>query len=268
VNFLTINKKLHVYFPGLSQLDIIKANTSSFVTKCDWVIEQVFDRLKKKFKIFFLLAHNATLTNDYESLQITFTLLNLFHKPILIDTSYEDIAHIMKFRVNIPNRLKIVVQKFSLSQVKSPYLELEYIAIDNEENNQQFQFPQLIINDLYYLSLGPYQVRNAISYYAEQQKEGTFLVRKFEPNSRYPIAVLNYTRYGISVENPLLVKAYMKSRYRRGKHHHIFVLVVKTGRDSVTEYYCTCESGARTVDCCSHIMTIVYGFLGMANMMG
>jgi len=105
--------------------------------KCRWVIEQVFGRLKKKFKIFSLSAHNATLTNDYESLQITFTLLNLFHKLILSDTSYEDIAHIMKSRVNIPNRLKIVVQEFNLSQVKSPYHELEYIAIDNEESNQQ-----------------------------------------------------------------------------------------------------------------------------------
>jgi len=80
--------------------------------------------------------------------------------------------------VNIPNRLKIIVQEFNLrnSQVKSPYLELEYTAIDNEENNQQLQFPQFTIDDLYYLSLRPYQIRNAISYYAEHQKEGTFLM--------------------------------------------------------------------------------------------
>lgn len=70
--------------------------------------------------------------------------------------------------------------------------------------------------------------------------------REFESNPRHPTAALDYTRYGISVENPLLVKAYMKSRYRGGKHHHIFVLMdkAKTGRDSITEYYCTCESGA------------------------
>jgi len=57
------------------------------------VIEQVFGQLKKKFKTFSLPAHNATLTNDYESFQIAFALLNLFHKPILSDTSYDDIAH-------------------------------------------------------------------------------------------------------------------------------------------------------------------------------
>jgi len=127
VNFLTTNKELCVYCPRLGQLDTLEANTSRFVTKYCWVIEQVFGRLKKKFKIFSLPAHNATLTNDYESLQIAFTLLNLYHKSILSDTSYENIEHIIKFRVNIPNRLKIVIQEFNLSQVKSPYLEFEYI---------------------------------------------------------------------------------------------------------------------------------------------
>jgi len=84
----------------LGQLDTIEANTSRFVTKCRWVMEQIFGRLKKKFKIFFLSTHNTTLTNDYESLQIVFAFSNLFHKPILSDTSYEDIAHIIKSRVN------------------------------------------------------------------------------------------------------------------------------------------------------------------------
>jgi len=71
-------------------------------------------------------------------------------------------------------------------------------------------------------------------------------VRKFEPNPRHTTAALDYTRYGISVENCLLVKAYIKSRYRGKKHHHIFVLMdeAKTGRDSLTEYHFTCESDA------------------------
>jgi len=81
-----------------------------------------------------------------------------------------------------------------------------YTAIDNEENNQQLQCPQLTIDDLHYLSLSSYQIRNAISYYVEHQKERTFLVRKFESNPRHPTAVLDYTRNGISVENPLLIK--------------------------------------------------------------
>lgn len=58
----------------------------------------------------------------------------------------------------------------------------------------------------------------------------------------------------------------MKSRYRGGKHHHIFVLVdkSKTGIYAIREYCCTCESGSRTVGCCSHLMTIVW-FLGRTS---
>jgi len=80
----------------------------------------------------------------------------------------------------------------------------------------------------------------------QNQKERTFLVRKFELNPRHPTAALDYTKYVISVKNPLLVKGYMKSQYRGGKYYYIFVLMdkAKTGRDSVTEYYCTCECDA------------------------
>jgi len=60
----------------------------------------------------------------------------------------------------------------------------------------------------------------------------------------------------------------MKSRYCGGKYH-IFVLIdkVKTGWDSIHEYYCTCESGARIADCCNHVMTIVW-FLEFAQYHG
>jgi len=73
-----------------------------------------------KFKIFSLPSHNATLTND--CLQIIFAFLNLFHKPILNDTNYEDSAHIMKSRVNIPNHLKIKEYKRFISTHIAIYL--------------------------------------------------------------------------------------------------------------------------------------------------
>ena len=61
----------------------------------------------------------------------------------------------------------------------------------------------------------------------------------------------------------------MKSRFRSGKYHHILILVnkAKTGIDSIYEYNCTCESGSRTVGCCSHIMTIVW-YLGYVQYEG
>lgn len=35
----------------------------------------------------------------------------------------------------------------------------------------------------------------------------------------------------------------------------------KSERDSIVEYFCTCETGSRTVGCCSHVMTIIW-YLG------
>lgn len=119
VDFLTNEKNLKVYSPGLGQLNTTEANMSRSVTKCRWIVEQVFGRLKKKFKIFSIPAHNSTLAKDYESLLIASSFMNLFHKPILSDKMYEDIAHIIKSRMNVPNRLKDIVEEFNLSQVRS-----------------------------------------------------------------------------------------------------------------------------------------------------
>lgn len=115
----------------------------------------------------------------------------------------------------------------------------------------------------YTINLGPYQINNVLSYYAEHLNEGIFLVHKFEPNARQRTANINYAQYSIRIKDPLLVKAYMKFHFRGGKNHHIFVLVNRTkhGKDSIAEYYCTCECGSRTVGCCGHIMTIIW-FLG------
>jgi hypothetical protein len=196
------------------------------VTKIRWIIEQVFGRLKKKFKIFALPAHNATLHHDYESLMITFALLNLFHTPILSDGANEEIAYVMKSRLNTPNRLKGIVEEYNLSQLRAPYIDLEYTLLDNEENNTLLQFPHLTMEDLYYISLGPYQINNAISYYAQHQKERIFLVQKFEPSPGHRAGDLNYANHGINITDPLFVKAYMKSRYRSGKNH-IFVFAAR-----------------------------------------
>lgn len=135
LKFLTKIKKLHVHYPGLDQVDTLEANISRFLTKCRWIIKQVFDRLKEKFKIFSLSAYNATLANDYNYLLIVFALLNLFYTPILSDKLHVNIAQIMKSRLNVRNHLKLVVQEFNLSQVKVPYLDVEYNSLDNQENN-------------------------------------------------------------------------------------------------------------------------------------
>lgn len=257
------DKGLNAYIPGTGQRDTAAANKARFVTKIRWVNEQVFGRLKKKFKLFALPAHNSTLEHDYEILLIAFAFLNVFHEPILSDKEHEDIAILMKSRLGVPNLLKDVVDHHNLSKVKVPYIDLNYTWLDNVANNLVLGFPQLSLDDLYAVSLGPYQIKNALSYFAQHQKDNIFLVQKFQPNPRDRLSALDYANFGITVSDPLLVKAYMKSRFRSTKNHHIFVLIDKSKieRASIVEYFCTCETGSRTVGCCSHVMTIIW-YLG------
>lgn len=106
----------------------------------------------------------------------------------------------MKSRLNIPNQLQCIVEKFSLAKVRQPFLQIEYVALDIVKNNQQLCFSQLTLDELYDISLGPYQVQNAISYYAENQKEGIFLVSKFQPNPKHKTAAVKYTDYNINIQ--------------------------------------------------------------------
>lgn len=84
---------------------------------------------------------------------------------------HEDIAQTLKSRLNALNHLQIIVQEFNFPQLRAPFLGVEHTSLDNEENNRLIEFPELSMDNLYYLSLGLYQIRNAISYYAEHQKE-------------------------------------------------------------------------------------------------
>ena len=80
--------------------------------------------------------------------------------------------------------------------MKKAYIDLEYTLLDNDMNNQQLEFPKLSLDDLYQLSLGPYQINNSMSYYAEHQNEGIFLVHKFEPPMKNRKAGLDFEKYG------------------------------------------------------------------------
>ena len=161
-------------------------------------------------------AHNATLGYDFDYLLIVRALLNSFHKPVLSDDEYDNVREIMRSRLNVPNKLKIVVKDLNLAQQRVPFDDTAFISLDNEENNLVMRFTQLSLHDLNAVCLSPYQLKNSLSYYAENMEEGIFLVQKFNPTARHRTAGLDFSKYSNDVIDPLLVKAYMKSRFRSG----------------------------------------------------
>ena len=154
MDFLKDEKNLRVYIPGTGDRDTYEANLARFVTKVRCIIEQVLGQLKKKFELLVMAAHNATLCYDFDYLLIVGALLNSFQKPILSDDEYDNVGEIMRSRLNVPNKLKIVVNDLNLAQQRVPFDDTAFTSLDNEENNLVMRFPQLLLDDLYAVCLG------------------------------------------------------------------------------------------------------------------
>lgn len=227
------------------------------VTKIRWVVEQTFGKLKMRFKFLGNPAHNSSLVHDFDCVQIAFALMNMFFTPVQSDLIYPEVANMMMARLNQPNVLKPLVEHLNLTQLRVIWRQLEDSSIVTDTD-----FPQLEWTDLHHISLGSYQLTNSVSYYARhrQSPDGAFFVYIYDPPPKHRVSTIRYADYGIQVQDPLLLKCRVKSRYRAGVDHYEFVLIdkAKTGREAIIAYHCSCKVGARTVGCCSHIMTIIW----------
>src|SRR5699024_11170346 len=105
---------------------------------------------------------------------------------------------------------------------------------------------------------GSYQVKMAISYYAEHIK----------PDGRYHFWIekdssdLDYSAVGIDYpkDHLKLFKARMDSRHMGSVKYHLFVLLNtdKEGLNAIEEHFCTCKVGRRTVGCCAHVACLIW----------
>ena len=239
-------------------LTTTEANQSRFVTKVRYIVEQVFGRLKKRFKFFAIPAHNGALKHDFALLSIAFSLMNLFHCRITSDNNdHDQILQLMVTRKDAPNMLQTLVEARRLIRQ-----QISFVRLDSTEHRIETMFPQLTIQNLRLISLGSYQIRNSISYLAEhvQANDGVFQIAVFDSSQRRSLQPINYSEFGFNVQQPLLLKSKLHSRFRGAKEHVQFLLIDQSlnGIDAIVAHFCNCECGSRTVGVCSHIMTIIY----------
>lgn len=239
-----------------TRLCTLEANRNRLVTKVRWIIEQVFGRIKKRFKYLDYVCHNSTLGFDFPLFQIACSLLNMFHRPILSDRSFPGIAEAMLARLAVENKLQTLVAELSLEGARIVFNRLQ----DNGRIIAR-RFPQLTPAELHMLAFGSYQPRNARSYFGQHMEDNRniFLLGEYQGN-------IDYRRFNIDVDEPMLLKAKIHSRFTGRKQHYAFVLAdrAKVGRQAIIEYYCSCATGTRTVGCCSHVMTIIW-FVAFAH---
>lgn len=196
-------------------------------------------RVKGMFRFFGSVIPSAYINKKADErlgrlYRIGCSLMNRFNAPKLHDdTRHERILQQCIRKRREANTMKDDVEKNELQKrKKSQYLVKSGAHVEG--------FPKLSLEDIEDITLGVYQITNA-TFYAEEhiKAEGDFKVHVHKERGNHFLVV-------------------MKSRFRTGIKHHIFVEVEGDNLLTVGRYYCTCRSGARTMGCCSHVATVIW----------
>ena len=140
----------------------------------------------------------------------------------------------MKLRKNKPNNLRDYVETNKLNRKSAIFTRIE--------NAKEVKFPQLTPSQVKSITLGSYQLKRANGYLIEHFNK--------EPKRWFEIAKEE-------IEGKSLIRAKLQSRHRNSKDYFIYITYTE---EEVSEWYCSCFSGARTVGCCSHVAAIIFYF--------
>lgn len=151
-------------------------------------------------------------------------------------------------RLHRPNQLYSIVHKSSFQKKIKQFTQF----YDFDE------LPQLSVEHLFQISLGPYQIRQAASYCQMHCRANNDEFVVFE----CPMDVSNevLTDFKPNERDLKLLMMRIKSRYRSQKTHDVYVLIdiMGKGEECVLEYCCSCQNGLRTVGSCSHVMSLLW----------
>lgn len=218
------------------QLTTEQANKSRLVTKVRYMVEVVNGKLKS-FRLLDRVRPNTMVPSLGADFKIAASLINEFFRPPTPDSDEPFIAQLMKSQLTKENALRKLVDEKNLERVTTQFEKLNAEELS--------EFPRLEIEDLKYLTLGSYQLKQSLGYYSEHiSKHGVFLVEKHKEISG-------------------LIRCKLQSRHSNRSTYTAFVKYESSaeGRESITGYTCQCKNGLRTVGMCSHVTTIIW-YLG------
>ena len=170
---------------------------------------------------------------------------NKFGTRIISDRDRTDEV-VQMFRDNLhrPNLLQNIVERLRFARRSSQFSDF----------NTLDALPFLSLGELRRIAGGSYQVSEAVNYYFDTVK------RYGRLNFCACDCEIDYSEYNISVQEPILIKSRVGSRYARSGSYLVFILMDKSkeGRECIVEYYCQCLVGSRTLGCCCHVMAIIW----------
>lgn len=215
-----------------------------------YAVETRNGNIKTIFKIFQKEWCNITLPHLMTDIRICAALINVYFKTVESNKGIdpEILATRMLNRLQIPNLLSTIISRDTFRRKLIQFDRL----YDFEE------LPTLTKQDLFWISLGNYQIQQAASYCHEHFKanESQFVIFVC-PNE---VCQTFFADFFFDGRQPKLLMARLKSRYRSNKSHDVYVLVdtLGQGEESVLTYCCACYNGLRTVGCCTHVMSIIW----------
>jgi len=234
--------------PKQKQFTCQEANESRMVTLTRWVVEAVNGLLKNVFKFFELVVPNHYfIRNCNEKLgryiRICCAILNAYHPRIFTESEkHQKILEEIETRKGEENTLKVDLEAKGWLRKRIIW---EHVTPEQIED-----FPQLSLEDLFEITLGIYQIKNAKGYTDEH----------FRVHKSYKFTVLKENeslRDGHS-----LIKAHMNSRFRSSEAYDLWIEYSNApeGR-RITRYYCRCMGGEKSIGCCSHVAGVLW-FVG------
>lgn len=238
------------------QLTTIEANKTRLVTATRFVVETRNGHIKTIFKIFNTTWNPLTVKHLPDDFAICCALINCYFKTFEPNKEIAlDLAERMKSRMHLENKL---ADKVLCNQFQRYYRQFESFS-------DYDLLPQLNEMDLIYVALGKYQIKQAASYCQNHLKknDGEFVIYSLEADVCGDL----FSEMFPGERSFLLLLARLKSRFRSQKTHDAFVLIDKNENigNVVLGYCCECNSGRRTVGCCSHVMTIIWKSLFIKN---
>ncbi|XP_066600076.1 uncharacterized protein [Prorops nasuta] len=234
---------------GQRQLSTQDANDSRIITKNRWVVEARNGHLRSIFKFLaqtINLQHAKNLNGYY---RIAGAILNRYHPTVKMQDADVQLAREMLNISTTPNVVQQKVQVDNLRLRNGQWRRLNYHDV--------LDFPILDLDYLKHLTMGIYQINLAPSYIQDKvlrDNEEIFEIDEHFNESGF-----------------LRVRLY--SRFRNAIKHQIFISYELSNRDDgnaaenvkpINGYYCTCQSGARTLGTCAHVASVLW-YLGFAR---
>lgn len=184
------------------------------MTLCRWVVEVVNGRFKRDFKLFRNVFFNLASAHMMEDFRIGTTLINKFHKLIENPDNADEIAQIATTRLNLPNYLGQFVQNYNLNRRRVLFrnIDANLPALNT--------FPQLNINELKLISLGPYQVKHARSYYGEHIRDRGIYEIEISPEIEFSEELVMH----IGGNHPVLLRGRIKSSHTSRREYYTYIV--------------------------------------------